>query len=299
MTQKPGLARGKSSARGGEAAARRRRGVGGEGRAPGPAAARPRRRRGESRGGGCAEGGGRAPPRPCSHLADQLLPEGGAPPVGLLPRNVHAGAPLPPPAPRAAAAAASVAEPGPTRKPSAAPRPRRKRSGDCGKRARARLWEMESRAPHGPPRAPRPAARRLARLARGPAACGCREPRAAAPLAEAARSRTLSERMPWRHCLSKTSAPARPFLRPHPKTDHTLVLSVRLLEFHFPPMALFSRAWECEEPKPHCSFFSTGRPVWPNSPVRGEHSLDAHERHTTVPRGGGRGSWSRREWTRG
>lgn len=26
-----------------------------------------------------------------SHLTDQLLPEGGAPPVGLLPRNVHAG----------------------------------------------------------------------------------------------------------------------------------------------------------------------------------------------------------------
>lgn len=38
-------------------------------------------------------------PRPHSHLANQLLPKGGATPVGLLPRNVHARSPCPSPPP--------------------------------------------------------------------------------------------------------------------------------------------------------------------------------------------------------
>ena len=89
-----------------------------------------------------------------------------------------------------------------TRKPSAAPRPRRKRRGACGKwgggaRARTGLWEMESAG------ATQRAAPRLTCLACGPTACRSREPRASAPIREAARSRTLSERMLWRHCLSK------------------------------------------------------------------------------------------------
>lgn len=50
--------------------------------------------------GGVAGGGrsgdpARRPGRPYSHLTDQLLPEGGAPPVRLLPRNVHTGPPAP------------------------------------------------------------------------------------------------------------------------------------------------------------------------------------------------------------
>lgn len=210
MTQKPGLARSRSSAQEGEPAARRGGRGDGEGHGPVPSAARrpgPRRpaapppaarRAGE---GAEEEGGGRAAAPAPTHIwltsfcrKVGLRQSVSCPETSMPVPSSHLPCPTPPPPPQSRSQAQ-------TRKPSAAPRPRRKRRGACGKwggaRARTGLWEMESAG------APQRAALRLTRLACGPTACTSREPRASAPIREAARSRTLSERMLWRHCLSK------------------------------------------------------------------------------------------------
>lgn len=217
MTRSRGLLRARPGRRGRGPEAP---GVGGVGPLPGPAAASAAAavaaaaRRAEE---GAAGRRGRAPPRPCSHLADQLLPEGGAPPVGLLPRK----RPCRRPAATARAPRRRRRRLGRGARPNleavGGARPRRKRSGDCGKRARARWWEMESRAPHGPPRAGSPGS------ARGPAARRSRD----AIRADALETLFIKD---FSTCSALPAAASQ--------EPHTLVLSVRLLEFHFPPMAL-------------------------------------------------------------
>ena len=145
MTQKPGLARSRSSAQEGEPAARRGGRGDGEGHGPVPSAARrpgPRRpaapppaarRAGE---GAEEEGGGRAAAPAPTHIwltsfcrKVGLRQSVSCPETSMPVPSSHLPCPTPPPLPQSRSQAQ-------TRKPSAAPRPRRKRRGACGKWAK-------------------------------------------------------------------------------------------------------------------------------------------------------------------
>jgi len=171
MTQKPGLARSRSSAQEGEPAARRGGRGDGEGHGPVPSAARrpgPRRpaapppaarRAGE---GAEEEGGGRAAAPAPTHIwltsfcrKVGLRQSVSCPETSMPVPSSHLPCPTPPPPPQSRSQAQ-------TRKPSAAPRPRRKRRGACGKwggaRARAQACgKWSPRAPHSAPRSGSPA----------------------------------------------------------------------------------------------------------------------------------------------
>lgn len=84
-------------------------------------------------------------PGPYSHLTDQLLPEGGTPPICLLPRNVHAG----PPAPTSRVPLGRRRRLNRSARPKPGSRPQRVGRAGSGAGivgngvARAGLWEME------------------------------------------------------------------------------------------------------------------------------------------------------------